>query len=378
MNDRRILPYSRRTCISFSYLLFPILLLFLQHGPALAQCGTCDYTEANLAGGSSPIDIIPAGKTLCITSNYCLGTNANYPGPTCGHVNSGHLTINGTLRICSGITFSFDGTISGSGNIQIMAGGRMSLYGTYDCNVHMTAIDPSLLSGQSSTTSTLSGSCNNTACEPTFSDGYAPFGVIGGALGYTVNNGPCAISGTSNLIVLPVELLNWNVSWKGNNIQLTWSAPGYDQGSKYEIDYSADDQAWSALTQLSGANAAAINWYSYLAKGHWAAQNFFRIRHTGADGQASYSPVKELDANTKDDDGFFVGPNPVHSNLLIRPDDGNQHFSVQVFDMTGRSVLPTASGSNGQYNVEDLLPGSYCLVLIKEDGRRVVKKITKL
>jgi hypothetical protein len=377
MNARPILPYQGKALVSSCSLLLTFLLLLqLQPTHIFAQCGSCDYTEANLAG-STPIDIIPAGKTLCITSNYCLGTNANYPG-TCGHVNSGHLTINGTLRICTGITFGFDGTINGSGNIEIMAGGRMSLYGTYDCNIHMTAIDPSLLSGQTSTTSSLSGSCNSTACEPTFSDGYAPFGVVSAGLGYTVNNGSCAITGVSNLIVLPIELLNWNVSWKGTAIQLTWSAPGYDQSSGYEIDHSADGQSWSALTQLSGANAPGINWYSYLAKGPWGTRNFFRIRHTSADGQASFSPVKELDANTKDDDGFFVGPNPVHSILLIRPDDPNQHFSVQLFDMTGKPVLPTASGTNGQYNIENLLAGSYFLVLIKDDGRRIVKKITKL
>ncbi len=376
MNARPILAYQGKTRMFSCYFLLTFLML-LQHTFLFAQCGTCDYTEANLAG-TTPIDIIPAGKTLCITSNYCLGTNANYPGPTCGHVNSGHLTINGTLRICTGITFSFDGTINGSGNIQVMAGGRMSLYGTYDCNVHMTAIDPSLLNGQTSTTSTFSGSCNNTACEPHFSDGYAPFGVIGGALGYTVSNGTCVINGTSNLVVLPVELLNWDVTWKGKDIQLNWSAPGYDQGSGYAIEQSADGKSWSTMVLLSGTNAPGINWYSYLAKGPWAARNFFRIRHTGADGQASYSPIKELDANAKEDDGFFVGPNPVHGTLLIRPDDGNQHFSVQLFDMTGKRVVQTASGINGQYNIENLLAGSYILVLIKEDGRRVVKKITKL
>lgn len=377
MNARPILPYQGKARVFSCSLLLTFILLLLQHTLILAQCGSCDYTEANLAG-STPIDIIPAGKTLCITSNYCLGTNANYPGPTCGHVNSGHLTINGTLRICTGITFSFDGTINGSGNIQVMAGGRMSLYGTYDCNVHMTAIDPSLLSGQTSTTNTFSGSCNNSACEPHFSDGYAPFGVVGGVLGYTVSNGSCAITGTSDLIVLPVELMNWNVSWKGKDIQLTWSAPDNDQGSSYEIDHSADGESWSALTKISGANAPGMIWYSYLAKGPWGARNFFRIRHTDADGQASYSPVKELDANTKDDDGFFVGPNPVFSTLLIRPDDLNQHFSMQLFDMTGKPVAQTVSGDNGQYNIENLVAGSYFLVIIKEDGKRIVKKITKL
>jgi len=363
MNHRRILHV-------LPFLLFPYISSF-------AQCGSCDYTEANLAGGTTPIDNIPAGKILCITNNYCLGASANWPGPTCGNINTGHLIINGTLRICSSITFSFDGTIAGSGNIEIMAGGRMSLFGTYDCNVHMTAVDQTLLSGGTSTSTTIGG-CASSACEPHFSNGYAPFGVIGGALGYTVNNGSCAITGKTDLLVLPVELLNWTISRKGQNMLLTWSAPGDDQGSSYEIDYSTDGQSWSALSQIPGSNGETINWYSYLAKGPFREKNFFRIRHTTAAGLASYSPVKEIDADDAGNMGFFVGPNPVQNSLMIRPENGDTRFYLQLFDMTGKKVWQANSSVNGQYAVERLGPGVYILILTQTDGTHVVKKITKL
>ena len=317
------------TLVTLVIFLFPPLY-------SLAQCGTCDYTEANLAG-TSPIDIIPAGKTLCITTNYCLGASSNWPGPTCGNINSGHLTINGTLRICSGVRFKFDGTINGSGNIDILTGGRFSLYGTYDCNVHLSAIDPSLLNGQTSNSTTIGG-CNDASCEPKFSNGYAPFGVIATGLGYTVNNGSCTITGKSNLIVLAIQSLNLGLSWQDKDIRIDWTNDSPDPGIEYTIDYSADGTTWQTITNIPSTGQGM---HSYLAKGPFNPKNFFRFRATTSDGQTSYSPVKELNAQ------------PV------------EHYTEQIFDITGKPV-------------KQMTTGTYILITIKPDGSRSIKKITRL
>jgi len=369
MNRRSILPYPRGYTLLF-LLFYPFFLS--------AQCGTCDYTEASLTG-ATPLNHIPAGRTLCITTSFCLGTNSAYPS-ACGNHGTGTLTIDGTLRLCSGVSFGFDGTINGSGSIQIMAGGRMSLYGTYDCNVHMTAVDPGLLNGQTSTSSTLSGSCNSAACEPKFSGGYAPFGVVSTGLGYTVNNGSCAITGESSLFVLPVELLDWNVAWNNGNIAISWSAPGDEKGDIYTIDYSADGEDWTALAQVPATDGKGIGPYSYLAKGPFGAHSYFRLVHTSADGVTSISPVRQLDAAPQTpDDGFIISPNPAHDVLQIRSDKPDQLFSWKLFDLTGRPVRQsTWTTGYGQYDLGALVPGAYVLVITKDNGSRVVRKITRL
>jgi hypothetical protein len=354
------------------YLFFFVPVLFLSVS-AEAQCGTCTYTESALTG-PTPLDNIPAGATLCITQNTCVGAASAYPA-TCANPGAGSLVINGTLRICDGVTLDFAGTIAGNGAIQIMSGGRLSLYGTYSCGITMTAVDPGLLSGTS--TSTSIGGCNSSACEPHFADGYAPFGVVATGLGYTVSNGTCAITGVTEDVVLPLELLQWTAAWQDSAVLLNWSTPGDDQSYQYAIDYSKDGVSWQTLPKpVPGAGGSGIHDYAYLAPGPFAEHNFFRLQMQRAADMVSYSPIKELEAAPPGTDGFSIGPNPVHSLLTIRT--AVRPFTLQVLDITGALLLQLSSNSSGQYNLEGLPPGAYFLVIRTGDGSRWVRKLTKL
>jgi hypothetical protein len=353
--------------------LYPIVLSLLWALSVDAQCGTCTYTQTALEG-SSPITTIPAGTTLCVTANTCIGPQAAYPS-SCPNSGPGSLTINGTLRICDGVTFSYAGTITGTGSVQILSGGRFSLYGTFDCNVHITAVDPSLLSGTS--TSSLIGSCNSSACEPHFSDGYAPFGVVATGLGYTVANGSCTITGTTENYVLPLELSRWTAWWQDSTALLTWSAAG-DEHYRYAIDYSTSGQTWLTLpTTIPGSVAAGSHDYSYVATGPFATHNFFRLHWQDAAGRDTYSTIKELDAGAPPPDAFYAGPNPVHSTLTVQL-NSKTAYTLQVLDITGTPRLKLAPNATGTYSLQGLSPGTYLLVGVFNDGTRWIKRITKL
>lgn len=354
--------------------LYPVALTLLWSLSAAAQCGTCTYTENNLLG-SSPINTIPAGTTLCIRGNTCIGTSSTYP-TACGNAGPGSLTINGTLRICDGVKFSYAGTITGTGNIQILSGGRFSLYGTFDCRVHITAVDPSLLSGSS--TSSLIGSCNSSACEPAFSDGYAPFGVVATGLGYTVANGSCTVTGTTENYVLPLDLTSWTAWWQDSSAQFRWSTADDDRAYQYQIDYSKDGQSWTTLpASISGTGAAGIHEYSYLAAGPFATHNFFRLHWQDAAGRDTYSSIKELDAGSPAADAFYVGPNPIQSALTVHVNSSHA-YTLQLLDVTGTARLALTPNPAGTYSLQGLSAGTYLLVVRFNDGTRWTKKLTKL
>lgn len=351
--------------------LYPVLLCGLRTLSADAQCGTCTYTETVLEG-SSPINNIPAGTTVCITTNTCIGYGS---AAGCANAGPGTLTINGTLRICDGVTVTFAGTMNGSGNIQIMNGGRFSLYGTYDCNIHLTAVDPSLLSGTS--TSTTIGGCNTSACEPHFSDGYAPFGIIAYNPGYTVSNGACAITGTTENYVLPLQLTSWTAVWQDSTALLAWSAANDDRQYQYNIDYSTTGQTWQTLARIIPGATAGPHAYTYIATGPFATHNFFRLHWQDAAGQENYSPIKELDAGQPGPDALFVGPNPVRSMLTVHINTTNP-YTLQIVDVTGSPRLLLPMNPSGNYNVENLSAGTYFMVVRFNDGTRWTKKLTKL
>ena len=354
--------------------LYPIVLSLLWSLAIDAQCGTCTYTETAFEG-SSPLNTIPAGTTVCITTNTCIGSASAYPS-TCPNAGPGSITINGTLRICDGVTLAYAGTITGNGNIEIMSGGRLSLYGTFDCNVHISAVDPSLLSGTSS--SSLIGSCNSSACEPHFSDGYAPFGVVATGLGYTVANGNCTITGGTENYVLPLQLTSWTAFWQDSSILLSWSTSNDDRQYQYGIDYSNNGQTWTTLPRtIPGTNAAGPHNYSYLAPGPFAAHNFFRLHWQNGTGNDTYSSIKELDAGQPGPDALSIAPNPVQSTLSVHVTT-QQTYTLQVLDVTGSPRLQLPESPAGSYNVSSLSPGTYLLVFIFSDGARWTKKLTKL
>ena len=103
---------------------FVVLFLALFSVKAQAQC---DLTQTDLIGASGSFTI-PAGQTLCITADFCLGTSSNFPG-ACANTGPASLHIEGTLRINDNVTFKYQGSVVGSGKIQILqaagAGGRV-------------------------------------------------------------------------------------------------------------------------------------------------------------------------------------------------------------------------------------------------------------
>ena len=371
LNNR---PFPTGKPIPFPFLLLSLFFLFLFHFSVKAQCGTCDYTETSLTS-SSPLSTIPAGKVLCITTNLCMGTGSVAGG--CPNNNIGSLIINGTLRICSGITFSFSGTITGTGKIEILSNGRMNMTGTYDCSVGLVAVDPTISSGTSTLSFASTGSCSYPNCNVTYSNGYSPFGNTAPGMGITAYNGSCAVKGEpSNIIVLPLQLTDWEAAWKGTDILLSWVVPGDDPGPIYEVDYSKDGVSWQALSRVLGG--VAVTSYDYLASGPFGDRNFFRLKQTDAAGAISYSPVKELDAGTEGDDHLFIGPNPVHSMLIIRSEGLDQQFGLQIVNITGTPVLTLPFSNTEQYNLESLPAGPYVLLIHRSNGTQLVKKITKL
>ena len=360
-------------------LILPLLwcaLLLSFHSISIAQCGTCTLTQADLVAGPGSYTI-PAGQTLCITSNFCMGSTSNWPG-SCANTNVATLTINGTLKICTGVTFKFSGSIVGTGQVQIMSNGRFSLYGTYDCSMGlvMSAVDPTITSGTS--TSSLIGSCNSAACEPQFSNGYAPLGVVATGLGYTVN-GACSVKGyPADFLLLPNTIASWTARWQGKNIRLEWTIANQHNKS-FEVEYSTDGRQWQAASGIiaAGEGSGPQN-YAYTLSGPFAETNFFRLKITGDDGNYEYSHVETLAGSGQPINGIVINPNPIHSFFTLHYEGASAVTGLRLIDMTGQALLQLPYNPSGQYHLDKLAPGSYFLQVSLADGSKTTRKITKL
>ncbi len=353
----------------------PFIAFLFFHASSLAQCGTCTLTQANLTGAPSAYTI-PAGQTLCITSNYCMGAAATWPA-TCANNNVSQLTINGTLKICPGVTFSYSGTVVGAGTIDIMSNGRVNFNGSYDCSLglKMRAVDPTITTGTS--TSTSFSTCNMASCEPHFSNGYAPFGVVATGLGYTAN-GSCSIKGYPNdFLLLPTSISSWKAAWQGNNIVLEWNSVN-DNNQSFTVEYAADGQQWHAASGIIETRSDSQEQdYSYTATGPFAENNFFRLKVSDNSGSYSYTNTLEITGPNQLAAGIALSPNPVQASFTLHNKGRVAICGLRLADMSGQTILQLPANAT-QYAIGKLAPGSYLLLVALADGSSTVKKLTKL
>ena len=73
---------------------------------------------------------------------------------------------------------------------------------------------------------------------------------------------------------------------------------------------------------------------------------------------------------------FSLYPNPARNILNVKSNDNNVMKSVQVYDLTGRLVIDT-NLTNSSINVENLVTGSYIVLLKDETGKGYSQKFIK-
>ena len=274
------------------YLVINLFVFGVISGSSFGQA--CTLTEADLLTAPASYTI-PAGQVLCINSNFCMGGTSNFPG-SCSNTNVSSLTINGTLRITQGVTFKFQGSINGAGLIDVEAGGRVSLFGSISCNNGLTlrAVDGSITSGTSSSTALVS--CNDASCEPTFSNGYKPLGVVAAGLGYTAS-GCTVVTGIPPTGTFPVVLTAFSGRITGNDVTLTWKTSSEQNNEGFDILWSEKGNGqWAIAGKVSSkapggnSNSALMYQFTDRVSGSFGTR-YYRLQQNDINGVSSLSKI---------------------------------------------------------------------------------------
>jgi hypothetical protein len=332
----------------------------------LKSSAQCTFTEANLIGAPSPF-VVAAGQSLCITSNFCLGAASNFPG-ACANAGPTSITINGILQIAANTTFKFQGTINGTGEIRILANGRVSLFGTMDCasGLKIEAVDNTITSGTSS--STALGTCNATACEPKFSNGYAPFGIVAAGLGYNTN-GCTVVTGEPDIWSLPVTFTAFTARRDEGGILLNWTTATEQDNAGFEIQRSTNGTSWTTVGNMPsaalGGNSNALINYSFRDPVRISTDLYYRLKQTDINGRSQLSTMVVV----KDfaDNKFRIITAPGVINLEINS-SVNQQASVKIAGAGGvivRQVAYALRPGLNRYSIHtsNLTKGMYVVIL---------------
>jgi hypothetical protein len=94
---------------------------------------------------------------------------------------------------------------------------------------------------------------------------------------------------------LPVELTAFRATAAGVAVDLTWNTASEKNNAGFEVERSADGEAFAGLARVAGAGASQTpRSYHYRDAAPLSGVSYYRLRQVDADGTAHYSPVQTL------------------------------------------------------------------------------------
>lgn len=317
----------------------------------------CTLTEADLLAAPVGTFTIPSGAILCINSNFCMGAASNFPG-TCGNSNINSLNIQGTLRIAANVTFRFAGSINGTGSIEIHNLGRLRLFGSMNCagGLDLYAVDGSISSGTSTVAVV---SCSSPVCEPAFSNGYAPVGIITPGLGFTSTG--CSITGFPIGRILPVDLTGFTGYANGNGVQLAWKTVSELNNRGFEVQRNKDAgnweyAGWVGSKAVDGNSAITLDYhFTDNITGSFNSINY-RLKQIDLNSQSTYSPVIRIEALKSDEWRVNVNGNTIYLQVQSTV---SEIVLISVVGTAGNTLYKGKHSLNAGSNLIEIPAGNY-------------------
>ncbi|MBK9097017.1 MAG: M28 family peptidase [bacterium] len=187
--------------------------------------------------------------------------------------------------------------------------------------------------------------------------------------------------------IVPVELLAFNASVIGSQVQLLWSTASELNNLGFEIQRSVNDQDnFSTIAFVDGnGNSTEINYYSFTDNPQLTGVNqiFYRLKQVDLDGSFSYSDVVSV---TYDVPAEFVlsqnFPNPFNPSTRINYFVPKESFvNIKVYDFLGREVaeLVNETKATGSYELlfdaSSLPSGTYFYAMTAGEFSKTMKMI---
>ena len=179
--------------------------------------------------------------------------------------------------------------------------------------------------------------------------------------------------------VLPLTLLNFNVTKQDEVAQLTWETSDEINTSYFDIQRSTDGVNFTTVRRVNAAGTSVLRHdYSYAddISGLPAGKVFYRLKMVDVDGKFSYSKIDYITLSSEL--RISVYPNPAHGYFIIGNYDKMdvRTASVLVRDLMGRTLITRkfTGATEQRINIGSLSKGMY-MVSITTPGNVQTQKL---
>ncbi len=180
-----------------------------------------------------------------------------------------------------------------------------------------------------------------------------------GSLGHILKN--------PNLVV-PVELVSFNASISGTDVNLTWKTATETNNKGFQIERKSGSGKYENVSFINGnGTTTAPQQYSYTDKDLSAGSYTYRLKQVDFDGSYYYSSEVEVDLNSPAEFAMEQNyPNPFNPSTTIEysiPQDG--FVALKIYNSLGQEVsrlvnnFVKAGNHSVTFNASSLASGIY-------------------
>lgn len=156
---------------------------------------------------------------------------------------------------------------------------------------------------------------------------------------------------TGGCIILPIELLSFNVKPEKENVTLEWKTASEKNNDFFTIERSSDGVNFEAVGKVKGSGTTnSVSEYRFIDTNPLAGLSYYRLTQTDFDGTTSISGMSAVKIGNEIKKAGFA-PNPVvEVGTVTFNSEVETVVNIQIVDMLGRKVydneIKTTIGQN--------------------------------
>jgi hypothetical protein len=171
---------------------------------------------------------------------------------------------------------------------------------------------------------------------------------------------------------LPINLINFAVSYNGSIAQLQWKTANEINVNKFEIQKSKDGINFLTIGNVTAFNRAQVNNYLFDDNSILEGKIFYRIKTVDFNGDFTYSNI--ISINTKQNKKIQVYPNPASNFITIAIPKFNSPSTVQLLNNEGKlmqSLIVPINTIQTSININGLNTGIYYIKTIGSENQTI-------
>ena len=180
-------------------------------------------------------------------------------------------------------------------------------------------------------------------------------------------------------VVLPVELINFQVQNSERQSYLTWQTVSEINNEGFEIEWSVDNRNWENIGFTAGAgDSFEKQSYEFIHNRPVSGINYYRLKQMDFDGVFEYSNTVSVDFPTQKPENLKLFPNPTETGTftVALPTSDFESAELNLFDLTGQLIYSQLlNNSQTEIRIFNLPKGIYTAA-VNLDGRQLFERVT--